>query len=335
MRRLVALLTTLVVAGCGSVQSMADESTYGLVIHGGAGTLTRDKLDADTEREIRARLEESLAAGHAILARGGSALDAVVESVRILEDSPLFNAGKGAVYTWNETHELDASLMVGSTRAAGAVAAVTNVRNPILLARKVMEESPHVLLAGEGAESFAREVGVQLVDNDWFDTEFRLEQLREAKRSDDLRSMLNPLAADNKYGTVGAVALDRHGELAAATSTGGTTAKRWGRVGDSPIIGAGTYADDGCAVSATGHGEFFIRHAVAHDICARRRYRQVPLAAAADEVVMDVLVRAGGDGGVIAIDRSGAIAMPFNSDGMYRGYRRAGEPAVVRIFGDE
>lgn len=335
MRRLVALLTTLVVAGCGSVQSMADESTYGLVIHGGAGTLTRDKLDADTEREIRARLEESLAAGHAILARGGSALDAVVESVRILEDSPLFNAGKGAVYTWNETHELDASLMVGSTRAAGAVAAVTNVRNPILLARKVMEESPHVLLAGEGAESFAREVGVQLVDNDWFDTEFRLEQLREAKRSDDLRSMLNPLAADNKYGTVGAVALDRRGELAAATSTGGTTAKRWGRVGDSPIIGAGTYADDECAVSATGHGEFFIRHAVAHDICARRRYRQVPLAAAADEVVMDVLVRAGGDGGVIAIDRSGAIAMPFNSDGMYRGYRRAGEPAVVRIFGDE
>ena len=335
MRTLIALMAGLAIMGCGSVQSMADDNTFGLAVHGGAGTLTRDKLDADTERAIRASLDESLAAGYAILARGGSALDAVIEAVRILEDSPLFNAGKGSVYTWDETHELDASLMVGSTHAAGAVAAVRNVRNPILLARKVMEDSPHVMLAGEGAESFAREVGVELVDNDWFGTEFRLEQLRKAKAADDMRSMLNPLAADNKFGTVGAVALDRNGELAAATSTGGTTGKRWGRVGDSPIIGAGTFADAGCAVSATGHGEYFIRHAVAHDICARRAYRQISLQDAADEVVMDVLVKAGGDGGVIAIDGSGAIAMPFNSEGMYRGYRRNGEAAVVQIFGDE
>lgn len=335
MRAFIAVLAIGVVAGCGSDTSMAKNEVFGLAVHGGAGTLTRKNLDAETERAIRTRLTEALAAGHEVLSAGGSSLDAVVVAVAVLEDSPLFNAGKGAVYTWEETHELDASLMDGSTMSAGAVASVRNVRNPIRLARIVMEQSPHVMLAGAGADEFARGAGVELVENSWFGTDFRLQQLRRAKETQDLGSMLNPLAAENKFGTVGAVALDKEGRLAAATSTGGTTGKRWGRVGDSPIIGAGTYADSQCAVSATGHGEFFIRHVVAHDICARRAYRNVSLATAADEVVMDVLVKAGGDGGVVAIDRNGDIAMPFNSEGMYRGFQKNADQPVVQIFGDE
>ena len=336
MRRLIFLVAAL--AACTGAEhdtAMTTEQTYGLVIHGGAGTLTRDKLKPDHEKQIRAAMRESLAAGHEILAAGGSSLDAVIAAVVVLEDSPLFNAGKGSVYTWEEDHELDASLMVSDGQRAGAVASVRNVRNPILLARKVMEDSPHVMLAGEGADQFAREVGLEPVDNDWFNTDFRLQQLHEAKKAEDLRGHLNRLDVEKKFGTVGAVAVDKNGELAAATSTGGTTAKRWGRVGDSPIIGAGTYADADCAVSATGHGEYFIRHAVAHDICARHAYLKVPLQQAADMVVMDVLVNAGGEGGVVAIDKSGNIAMPFNSEGMYRGYQVGTQEAVTQIFGDE
>ncbi len=316
--------------------SMAAEQSYGLVIHGGAGTLKRESMPPETEAAIREAMADALHAGHRILAGGGGSLDAVIAAVSLLEDSPLFNAGKGSVYTWEETHELDASLMRGSDLAAGAVAAVRNVRNPIKLARRVMEDSPHVMLAGEGAELFAQEVGEELVDNTWFDTDFRLEQLHQAKKQADPSAMLNPLATDNKFGTVGAVALDKDGNLAAATSTGGTTAKRWGRVGDSPIIGAGTYADNNsCAVSATGHGELFIRHTVAHDICARLAYQDISLAEAAEYVVMEKLVAGGGDGGVIAIDAQGNISMPFNTEGMYRGFRLGADDPVVQIFKDE
>ena len=336
MRRLIIALAALA-AACGvrSETDVAQQQIYGLAIHGGAGTLTREKLTPEIEETIRGRLSEAMATGHGMLADGGTSLDAVVATLRILEDSPLFNAGKGAVYTWEETHELDASLMTGHDRAAGAVAGVRNVRNPIELARRVMEDSPHVMLAGAGAEAFARETGVELVDNSYFNTDFRLEQLQRARERAGGRALLNPLWTENKYGTVGAVAVDRHGNLAAATSTGGTTAKRWGRIGDSPVIGAGTYADERCAVSATGHGEYFIRYAVAHDVCARLAYLDVPLAEAADTVVNEVLADAGGDGGIIAIDRDGNVAMPFNTQGMYRGYRVGNGEPVVRIFADE
>ncbi len=251
----------------------------------------------------------------------------------VLEDSPLFNAGKGSVYTWEGSHELDASLMDGRDLSAGAVAGVRHIRNPIELAHHVMNESPHVLLIGEGAELFAREVGVELVENSYFDTEFRLQQLHKKKEIIDPDAMLNPLGLDSKYGTVGAVALDKSGNLAAATSTGSTTAKRWGRVGDSPLIGAGTYADNrSCAVSATGHGEYFMRHVVAHDICAKMVYQDTSLAAAAEFVIMEKLAEAGGEGGIIAIDRQGNIALPFNTAGMYRGYQLGSAQPVMQIF---
>ncbi|MDH3588592.1 MAG: isoaspartyl peptidase/L-asparaginase [Gammaproteobacteria bacterium] len=315
---------------------MAAEGIYGLAIHGGAGTLTRENLPAETEAAIRETLNDALYAGHRLLAGGGDSLSAVIAAVTVLEDSPLFNAGKGAVYTWEATHELDASLMDGRDLSAGAVASVRNVRNPIRLARRVMEDSPHVMLVGEGAELFAREVGEELVENSWFDTDFRLQQLHKAKQAADPSAMLNPLELGNKFGTVGAVALDKNGNLAAATSTGGTTAKRWGRVGDSPIIGAGTYADNNsCAVSATGHGEHFIRHAVAHDICARLAYQDTSLVAAAEYVIMEKLAAVGGEGGVISIDREGNIALPFNTEGMYRGYRLGAASPVVLIFKEE
>ncbi|MBT8135740.1 MAG: isoaspartyl peptidase/L-asparaginase [Gammaproteobacteria bacterium] len=332
VRTILAAATIVLASGV----SVAAEDNYGLVIHGGAGTIERKNLTPEAEEQIRAVLTDALHAGHRILAGGGDSVDAVVAAVTVMEDSPLFNAGRGSVYTWEETHELDASLMDGRDLGAGAVAAVRNVRNPIVLARRVMEDSPHVMLAGVGAEEFALESGVELVDNSWFNTDFRLQQLNKAKKAADPQAMLNPLDADDKFGTVGAVALDKSGNLAAATSTGGTTAKRWGRVGDSPIIGAGTYADNAsCAVSATGHGEYFIRHAVAHDICARFAYQDTSLVAAADYVVMEKLVAAGGSGGVVAIDTKGNIAMPFNSEGMYRGYRLGAGNPVVLIFKED
>ncbi len=315
---------------------MSTERAYGLVIHGGAGTLLRKNLTVATETAIRETLTDALHAGHRILSGGGESLDAVIAAVTILEDSPLFNAGKGAVYTWEGTHELDASLMDGRDLSAGAVAGVRNVRNPIELARRVMTDSPHVMLVGEGAEAFAREVGVELVENSYFDTEFRWQQLQRKKETTDPDAMLNPLGLEHKFGTVGAVALNQHGNLAAATSTGGTTAKRWGRVGDSPLIGAGTYADNrSCAVSATGHGEHFIRHVVAHDICARMTYQGTSLAEAAEFVIMEKLAKAGGDGGVIAIDSKGNIVLPFNTPGMYRGYRLGSDKPVVLTFKDK
>jgi beta-aspartyl-peptidase (threonine type) len=287
---------------------------HALAIHGGAGTLAPADLTPQNERAYRAGLERALRAGFSVLDAGGTALDAAVTAVQVLEDEPLFNAGRGAVLAANGLHELDASVMDGRDLRAGAVTGVRHVRSPIELARLVMERSPHVMLAGTGAEEFALEQGLQPVPNSHFATERRRLELE--------RMLQGQIEAgrDSLMGTVGAVALDAAGNLAAATSTGGMTGKKWGRVGDSPIIGAGTYAaNDCCAVSATGHGEFFIRAAVAHEIASLIRYRGLDVVEAADEVVMQQLVRLGGSGGVIAVGRDGRIAMPFNSEGMLRG----------------
>lgn len=287
---------------------------HAIAIHGGAGTLAPADLTPENERAYRAGLERALRAGFTVLDAGGTALDAAVTAVQVLEDEPLFNAGRGAVVAANGLHELDASVMDGRDLRAGAVTGVRHVRSPIELARLVMERSPHVMLAGTGAEEFALEQGLQPVPNSHFATERRrleLERMLQGQIEAGRESLM---------GTVGAVALDAAGNLAAATSTGGMTGKKWGRVGDSPIIGAGTYAaNDCCAVSATGHGEFFIRAAVAHEIASLMRYRGLDVVAAADEVVMQQLVRLGGSGGVIAVGRDGRIAMPFNSEGMLRG----------------
>ena len=287
---------------------------HAIAIHGGAGTLAPADLTPENERAYRAGLERALRAGFTVLDAGGTALDAAVTAVQVLEDEPLFNAGRGAVVAANGLHELDASVMDGRDLRAGAVTGVRHVRSPIELARLVMERSPHVMLAGTGAEEFALEQGLQPVPNSHFATERRrleLERMLQGQIEAGRESLM---------GTVGAVALDAAGNLAAATSTGGMTGKKWGRVGDSPIIGAGTYAaNDCCAVSATGHGEFFIRAAVAHEIASLMRYRGLGVVEAADEVVMRQLVRLGGSGGVIAVGRDGRIAMPFNSEGMLRG----------------
>ena len=322
------LTCLLVLCAMGGVAA-AESPPIALAIHGGAGTMARADLDADTEAAIRAALDAALDAGGAVLREGGSALDAAVAAVVVLEDSPHFNAGRGAVFTADGVNELDAALMDGATLRAGAVAGLRRVRNPILLARAVMEKSPHVMLIGDGAERFAEHAGLALVDPAYFRTEHRWKQLEEARAREAASAAL---PANAYFGTVGAVALDRHGHVAAATSTGGMTNKRWGRVGDVPVIGAGTYADDGCAVSATGWGEFFIRLSVAHDICARMRYRGDSLKTASDEVVLRRVVELGGNGGVVAIDRHGNIAQPFNTSGMYRGWLRTDGSRGTAIF---
>jgi beta-aspartyl-peptidase (threonine type) len=311
-----------------------------LVIHGGAGTITRKNMTPEKEKAYQESLQQALQAGYAVLKKGGTSMDAVEAAIHIMEESPLFNAGKGAVFTNEGKNELDASMMDGKTLKAGAVAGVTVVKSPITLARTVMEASEHVMLAGKGAEQFARERGLEIVDPSYFYTETRFKQLNKAKEeekvqldhSGDKGSLdENIFTEGNKFGTVGAVALDAFGNLAAGTSTGGMTNKRWGRIGDAPVIGAGTYANNQtCAVSATGHGEFFIRSVVAYDISALMEYKGISLKQAADEVVMKKLVQRGGEGGVIAVDAKGNVAMPFNSEGMYRGYIKAdGKPTVL------
>ncbi len=305
---------------------------YTIVIHGGAGNVDRERVPADREAEFFARLNEALDAGEAILKAGGSSLDAVEAAVRILEDSPKFNAGRGAVFTYGGGNELDASIMCGREIAAGAVAGVTNVRNPISTARLVMENSPHVLLTGRGAEQFAAEQGVEIVDPSYFFDQYRFDQLQETLRRRQESGYLHP---DAGMGTVGAVALDMHGNLAAATSTGGMTAKRYNRVGDSPIIGAGTYANNAsCAVSATGHGEYFIKYAVAYDISARMLYKGAGLEEAAGSIIHGTLKDLNVSGGLVAVDRDGNVAMPFNTTGMFRGYARSDGERFVRIFAD-
>jgi beta-aspartyl-peptidase (threonine type) len=299
-----------------------------LVIHGGAGVA--GKMSAEEEAAYRKELDRALDAGNAVLQKGGKAIDAVVAAIVVMEESPLFNAGKGAVYNAKGGHELDASIMEGHTRRAGAVAAVTTVRNPIKLAQSVMDHSEHVMLAAAGAEEFAdSRKEIERVPNSWFDTEKRLLQLKEAQA---LEQKHEDPAYGAYFGTVGAVALDQQGHLAAGTSTGGMTNKKFGRVGDSPIIGAGTYATEQCAVSGTGWGEFYLRSAVASDICARMAYRGDSLAKAAEDVVNGVVVNMGGDGGAIAMDKDGNIAMPFNSPGMHRGWIRPDGSRGTAVF---
>ena len=340
-RRPRLLVSTSLLAAVLAVGSTAAESPIALVVHGGAGTIERADLDAETEAAYRRDLTAALEAGYEVLARGGSSLDAVEATIRLLEDSPLFNAGKGAVFTAEGHNELDASIMDGATREAGAVAGVSTLKNPISAARAVMERSPHVLLAGEGAERFARAAGLEEVEPEHFYTERRWRALEKAREKNEIEKP--PVDTDGDaagaspsyLGTVGAVALDRAGRLAAGTSTGGMTFKRHGRVGDSPIVGAGTWADSRCGVSSTGHGEYFIRYAVAHDVCARVRYLGLSIEEAARQVIVDELAAAGGAGGVVALDHHGRPALVMNTPGMYRGYVGSDGQIKVSIFRDE
>jgi beta-aspartyl-peptidase (threonine type) len=290
-------------------------------------------MSAETEALYQAALNNALDAGDAVLQKGGTAREAVIASILVLEDSPLFNAGKGSVFDADGGHELDASIMEGHTSKAGAVAGVRTIRNPVLLAESVMLHSPHVMLAGAGAEHFAdTRPEIVRVDPAYFDTDHRLQQLRQTQEEE--RKTASSDLKGKYFGTVGAVALDRYGHIAAATSTGGMTNKRWSRIGDSPIIGAGTYANEQCGVSGTGWGEFFIRAAVAHDICARVKYRGDSISVAAEEVLMRVVPDMGGDGGAIALDKDGNISMPFNTEGMYRGWIKPDGSRGVAIFKD-
>lgn len=333
------ILSLMTIDALPSAYAEIDDSAerpIAIAIHGGAGTIERESLDAQTEARIRAALTRAVRAGHEELARGAAAVDAAIAAILILEDAPEFNAGRGAVLTAEGRVELDAAIMTGHDLRAGAVAGVTGVRHPILAARAVMDASPHVMLAGRGAETFAREQGLEFKPEAWFITDFRREQLRRIQAEERGEAAIDPKLGEGWFSTVGAVALDRNGNLAAATSTGGTANKRFGRIGDSPIIGAGTYADNrSCAVSATGHGEFFIRHVVAYDICARMRYAGQSLTESAASVVERVLAEDGGAGGVIAIDAQGTVAMPFNTPGMYRAAIGADGSLKVAIYRDE
>lgn len=326
-------------------ETRADTKSFGMVIHGGAGSIKKGRLTPKQEEERRAKLNEALVAGYDILKKGGSSLDAIEAAIRILEDSPMFNAGKGAVFTGEGTNELDASIMDGKTLNAGAVAGVKHIKNPISLARKVMEKSPHVMLSREGAEAYAQILGIEKVPNSYFYTKPRWKNLQKAKEKEkkttqkkknaslNSEAFSDPLSPDHKFGTVGAVALDQAGNLAGGTSTGGMTNKKYGRIGDSPVIGAGTYANNQtCAVSCTGHGEYFIRSVVAYDISALMEYKGLSLKDAAHHVVMEKLKERGGSGGIIAIDHKGNIAMPFNTPGMYRGHIDAQGKVTILFY---
>jgi L-asparaginase / beta-aspartyl-peptidase len=313
-----------------------------IVIHGGAGTILKKNMTPQTESDYRAALTQALNAGYSVMLKGGTSLDAVQAAINYMEDSPLFNAGKGAVFTHEGTNELDASIMNGANLMAGAVAGVRHIKNPITCARLVMEKSPHVMMAGEGAEKFAMAHGMDTVPQSYFYTERRWNQLqqmlKEERDADSVARRNSPLPADTsdrRHGTVGCVALDEYGNLAAGTSTGGLTGKRFGRIGDAPVIGAGTYADNRtCGVSCTGDGEYFLRLNVARDIASMMEYKGMDVVAAGDTVIAKV-TRLGGTGGLIAMDREGRIAMPFNTSGMYRAWIDESGKPVVRIFKDE
>ncbi len=321
----------LAIAGFAAPSFAQDDAPrWSLAIHGGAGTIARENMTAEEDAAYRASLQAALDAGARVLAEGGEALDAVEAVILLLEEDPRFNAGRGAVYTWEGGHELDASIMDGRDRDAGAVAGVTTIRHPILLARKVMTDSPHVMLAGEGAEEFAAEQGIEFVPAEFFDTDARRQSLERMKAE-----QLSAIDVDVKFGTVGAVALDTQGNLAAGTSTGGMTGKRWSRIGDAPVIGAGTYADNrACAVSATGWGEYFIRVGVARTICARMQMAGESAQMASD-AVMDDVKALGGDGGVIVVSPAGDAIFSFNTAGMYRGRATSGGTSEVAIYGEE
>lgn len=323
-------------AAVGQTEPASGPSPIAIAIHGGAGTISRESMTEERERAIRGVLEKAVRGGYDVLEHDGAAIDAVTAAITIMEDAPEFNAGRGAVLTSESRVEMDASIMTGQDLVAGAIASVSGIRHPILGARAVLEHSPHVMLVGKGAEKFARERQLEFMPASWFHTEFRIEQLRRIQAREGERAAADAADGDAWFSTVGTVALDRTGNLAAGTSTGGMSNKRFGRVGDSPIIGAGTYADNrSCAVSATGHGEYFIRHVVAYNICARMLHAGATLAQSADAVINGVLAEEGGDGGVIALDARGNIAMPFNTPGMYRASIDSTGNIEVRIYDDE
>ena len=322
--------------GIFSMSQVSAESKIAIVIHGGAGTITKSSMTDEKEAAIRATLKASIEAGYKALSEGKASTEAVTMAINVMEDSPLFNAGKGAVFNADGKNEMDASIMEGAGLNAGAVASVSHIKNPINLASKVMTESEHVMLMGAGAEEFARQQGFEMMDPAYFHTDFRWQQLQRIQSRETAHQQISTEDQhDQWFSTVGAVALDQQGNLAAGTSTGGTSNKRWGRVGDSPIIGAGTYANNAsCAVSATGHGEYFIRYVVAYNICNRVELG-ASLAEAADTVVNDVLVKAQGEGGVIAMDPAGNISTPFNSEGMYRASINTDGVMSILIYREE
>lgn len=344
--RLVILSVLLIfVLSCVDQKSDSDnlpekekQIEFGLVIHGGAGSIYKGRYSEEEEAAYHKKLEEALTVGYNILKEGGSSLDAVENTIHVLENSPLFNAGIGVVMTNAETVELDAAIMNGADLNAGTCAGIKHVKNPISLARVIMEKSKHVMMVGEGAEIYAKDSGLELVDNDYFITTDRLKDIKrikseERKLKEATSSVLQK--AEYKYGTVGCAALDKNGNLAAGTSTGGMANKKWGRVGDVPIIGAGTYANNNtCALSATGHGEFFIRNVVTHDISALMEYKGMSIKQAADNVVMDKLVKQKGAGGVIGIDKLGNIVMTFNTNGMFRGYIKDDGKPFTALYKD-
>ncbi len=304
---------------------------YALVIHGGAGTIDKNNMDAATEKAYQDALNQALDAGEKILQSGGKSIDAVEAAIVVMENSPLFNAGKGAVFTFDGRNELDASIMSGVNQTAGAAGSVTTVKNPIKLARAIMEQSEHVMMIGKGAEEFAQRCNLEIVDPSYFYTERRWQSLKKVQQENkDSTALSEDEKGNKKNGTVGCVALDMYGNIVAGTSTGGMTNKRFQRLGDAPIIGAGTYADNAtCGVSCTGHGEYFIRYTVARDVAALMEYKGWSLEKAANYIVNDKLVKKGGEGGLIALDKKGNVAMPFNSSGMYRGYAKKGERKVM------
>ncbi|WP_396597607.1 isoaspartyl peptidase/L-asparaginase family protein [Dokdonia sp. R86516] len=324
------------------VNTVPTDQKFGLVIHGGAGTILKKNMTDSLEKAYRLKLEEATKAGHKILADGGTSMEAVTAAINIMEDSPLFNAGKGAVFTHDGTNELDASVMDGKTLNAGAISGVTTVKNPIDLAVAVMDKSEHVMLSAKGAEQFAKEQGLEIVDPSYFYTERRFQSLQKIidkektqldHDGDKKVAFMDPYIKDSKFGTVGCAALDKYGNLAAGTSTGGMTNKRYNRIGDAPIIGSGTYANNAtCAVSSTGWGEFFIRAQVAHDISAMMEYKGVTLQEAASEVIQEKVPALGGDGGIVAIDKDGNVAMEFNTAGMYRAHMNATGDLDIKIY---
>ncbi len=342
--QLLGLIATSLMGLSTQALSANTNTPFAIAIHGGAGTIEKSKFTAEQEQAYRNKLAEAVEAGYKVLEQGGESLDAVTTAIEVLEQSPYFNAGRGAVYTYDGSHELDASIMDGRNRQAGAVSGIKHIESPIKLARLVMENSVHVMLSGQGAEEFAKEQGISLVENNIFDTEHRYEALLKAKKkleaskntSKDYQAAHKTLPVNYKVGTVGAVALDKQGNLAAGTSTGGMTAKRFGRIGDAPVIGAGTFAENAsCAVSATGHGEYFIRYNVASDICARVKYQGKTIDEAGNEVINEVLKPIGGTGGVIIVDTKGNISLPFNTSGMYRASKSNTQATYVGIFSDE
>lgn len=357
MKKIILLLALSLAFACNnsegknsedSNQTTANDSAenFGIVIHGGAGTILKENMTDSMEQAYNQKLEEAIRTGHEILENGGTAMEAVQRTINVMEDSPLFNAGKGAVFTNAETNELDASIMDGETLNAGAVAGVTTIKNPINLAWEVMENSEHVMMAGEGAEKFAEERGIEMVDPEYFYTENRFKGLQRLKEKDAEKTELDhddnrsafydAQIKDEKFGTVGCVALDKNGNLVAGTSTGGMTNKKWGRIGDAPIIGAGTYANNKtAAISATGWGEFFIRGVVAYDISALMEYKGMSLQEAAREVIQEKNPKLGGDGGIVAIDHSGNISMEFNTAGMYRAHMNKDGELQIAIYGSE